>query len=66
MPKQGFLSHKKFAVYFRNIFNVSSNVHIFADSGEDAAAYVEKNGYGYADGTTLYPRKIERVELVQS
>lgn len=54
----------KFAVYYRDLLSIVRNIHVFADTPEDAAEHVMEDGYGYADERPLYPRKIERVEPV--
>lgn len=57
-------SQQQSAVFFRDVFGLVRNIHVFADNLNDAEAGVEENGYGSANGMTLYPLKIERVELV--
>lgn len=57
-------SQPKFAVHYRDVFCMRRIVHVFAESGDDAARCIMEDGYGYADGHTLFPRKIECVEPV--
>ncbi len=57
-------SQQKLTAFFRDVFGFVRSIQVFADNVHDAEAGIEKNGYGCADGMTLYPLKVERVELV--
>ena len=54
----------KFAVHYRDVFCFPRNAHVFAESSDEAERILMEDGYGFADGQTLFPRKIERVEPV--
>ncbi len=59
-------AENKFAVHYRDAFNVKTNIHVFAATAREAEAYVCENGYGFDGCEPLFPRKIEGVELVQT
>ena len=66
MPASNQSPARKYSVHFITEFNTLSCIHIFAESAEAAEAEVRKSGVGFSDGRTVFPKRITKVECLES